>query len=398
LCRGDLSGNAIGVCTVAGRFTLPALSLIAATRTTRRSRPESTTKYPLAETQTIRWCRDQRRKGIKITTRIVRSKMVVCVRNHCGVDTGFKASAGWMKRFMGRYGLTWRRRNDNAKVPISELVKPCANFITKLRKLRILHPKASDSKFGAFGPSHTFNVDQVPLPFASADPRTLEFIGCQRVWIKQPGSGLDKRQATLQCLIRPLGKQPKPTLLFRGNPVLRREADKRARAKEEEGYDPDVIVLWQAKAWADNVTCVEWAELCFKQFVEEAQEIAGGDEVVLLADSLRSQTKDTFAAAVKQHARGLTIFGVKNASHVWQPVDHHVGAAYHRKMDAYYVEWMASIEAESYTGTIPVGKRRQLLTKWAGRAYRELEEKREEAERLRAEDPTKPPSMFYAAW
>jgi hypothetical protein len=38
------------------------------------------------------------------------------------------------------------------------------------------------------------------------------------------------------------------------------------------------------------------------------------------------------------------------------------------------------------------------LTKWAGRAYRELEEKREEAERLRAEDPTKPPSMFYAAF
>jgi hypothetical protein len=355
-------------------------------------------KYPLAENQTITWCREQRKKGNKLTTRIVRVKMAACVKNHYGPNTGFKASSGWMKRFMGRYGLTWRRRNDNAKIPVSSLVGACANFITKLRKFRLLHPKGTDTKFGAFGPYNTFNVDQVPLPFASSDPRTLEFIGCQRVWIKQPGSGLDKRQATLQCLIRPLGKQPKPTLLFRGNPVLKREVDKRARAKEEEGYDKDVIVLWQAKAWADNVTCVAWAERCFKPFVEEAEEIDDEDESLLLADSLRSQTKDTFSSAVKQHVNAHTIFGVKNGSHVWQPVDHHVGAAYHRKMDAFYVEWMASVEAESYKGTIPVGKRRQLLTQWAGRAYRELEEKRVEAEQARAEDPTKPPSMFYAAF
>jgi hypothetical protein len=91
----------------------------------------------------------------------------------------------------------------------------------------------------------------VQLPFASADPCTLEFIGTERVWIKQPGSGLDQRQATLQLCIRALGVQPRPCLIFRGNPkpILWR---KKKREKEEAEYDKDVDVMWQHKAWVDQ--------------------------------------------------------------------------------------------------------------------------------------------------
>jgi hypothetical protein len=173
-------------------------------------------KFPLAEEQTITWCRQKRvRDGLKLTTRMLRSKMRACVRAHYGADTGFKASTGWVKRFMARHGLTWRRRNDNAKVGVEKLVVPLAHFINDLRLYRMRHP-STDRRWGKYGLCNTFNVDQVPLPFASSDPRTLEFVGTKRVWIKQLGSGLDKRQATLQLLIRPCGKQPRPTLLFRG--------------------------------------------------------------------------------------------------------------------------------------------------------------------------------------
>ena len=183
-------------------------------------------------------------------------------------------------------------------------------------------------------------------------------------------------------------------LLFRGAPTPKRACDQRKRAEEEKGYDPDCIVLWQKKAWADTATCIEWAQTAFKEFVEEAVEIAPADEVLLLADSLRSQTKSEFIAAVKASVRAITMFGVKNGSHVWQPVDHHVGAAYKRKMDSYYVEWMANCvpDLAAPSPTIPVGKRRQLLTEWAARAYRELEVARETAEREGR------PSLFEAAF
>ena len=49
-----------------------------------------------------------------------------------------------------------------------------------------------------------------------------------------------------------------------------------------------------------------------------------------------------FAEAVKKHVCANIMFGVKNGSHVWQPKDHYVSAAYKREMKDYYVEWLAS--------------------------------------------------------
>ena len=82
------------------------------------------------------------------------------------------------------------------------------------------NPSPDDKVYGKYGLRNTFSVpDQVPLPFASCDKRTIEFIGCKRVLIKQAGSGLDKRQCSLQLLIRPMGVQPRPCLISRGPPV-----------------------------------------------------------------------------------------------------------------------------------------------------------------------------------
>ena len=264
-------------------------------------------KYPTAEAATITWVRDQRAAGIKVTTRLVRQKMLREVNKRNGAVL-FKASPGWVKRFMGRYGLKWRRRNDKSKRSTESLIRALAAFIIALRAFRLRLPSDLDPAWGKFNCSNTFNVDQVPLPFASADPRTLEFIAVKRVWIKQPGAGLEKRQCTLQLLIRALGKQPKPTLIFRGNPTPTRAADRRKREEEAKDYDEDVTVIWQKKAWADMDTCVRWSEVSFKEFMDE--ELGAGSEGLLLCDNLRSQVRAGFRRAVRANARSICMFGV----------------------------------------------------------------------------------------
>ena len=264
-------------------------------------------KYPTAEAATITWVRDQRAAGIKVTTRLVLQKMLREVNNRNGTVL-FMASPGWVKRFMGRYGLKWRRRNDKSKRSTESLIRALAAFINALRAFRLRHPSDLDPAWGNFNCSNTFNVDQVPLPFASADPRTLEFIAVKRVWIKQPGAGLEKRQCTLQLLIRALGKQPKPTLIFRGNPTPTRAADRRKREEEAKDYDEDVTVIWQKKAWADMDTCVRWSEVSFKEFMDE--ELGAGSEGLLLCDNLRSQVRAGFRRAVRANARSICMFGV----------------------------------------------------------------------------------------
>ena len=80
-----------------------------------------------------------------------------------------------------------------------------------------------DLKFGRFLPTQRFNVDQSPLPFAINTKTTYEHVEPKnpenrhkKIWVSQPGSGLDKRQCSLQVCFRPSGLQPKIAVIFRG--------------------------------------------------------------------------------------------------------------------------------------------------------------------------------------
>ena len=72
--------------------------------------------------------------------------------------------------------------------------------------------KDYDVKWGHFTPAERINVDQSPLPFVLDFKKTYDYIEPKdkhhNTWISQPGSGLDKRQCSLQVMFRATGKQP----------------------------------------------------------------------------------------------------------------------------------------------------------------------------------------------
>jgi hypothetical protein len=354
-------------------------------------------KYPTAENETIVWASTQRRKrGAKLTTRILSSKMRQCMLNHYPPEAAaFKASTGWFSRFCARYGLRQRRKNDNAKKPLKTLIPEVALHINQLRKFRRSHPAERCETWGKFGPRETLNVDQVPMAFASSDGRTWEFGGVQRVWIRAPGSGLDKRQCTLMLTIRAQGKQPLPVLIFRGTPthLVKGEKRKAKRAAEEARYSKYCRVMWQKKAWADTETMERWSKEELGMFLREE----GIEDSILLADNLNAQVVDGFRRGCRAYGARLWL-GPKNATHVWQPADHHVGAAYKKIMGDCYDDFMLA-EIEQYTaGKVKTVDVRVLLTQWAGKAYLDLEAKRREREAAVARDPAAKPSLFYGAF
>jgi hypothetical protein len=132
-----------------------------------------------------------------------------------------------------------------------------------------------------------------------------------------------------------MGKQPKPVLIFRGSADPKRQCDERARESEAQRYDSDVCVMFQKKAWADLPLVLDWVEGPLADF---AHDELGGAECLLFADKLTAQYKcdGQFSAAAKKAANATTVFGVANGSHIWQPVDHNIGAAYKRLLDDYY--------------------------------------------------------------
>ena len=196
-------------------------------------------------------------------------------------------------------------------------------------------------------------------------------------------------------MIRPRGKQPKPVLIFKGSPGYWEEHE------ERESYDPDVGVHFQKKAWADRDTCNAWAKKELKTFMEEVWAEMGLDSdddeepmALLLADNLDGQTHEDFERNVSSIGVELML-GPPNTTDIWQPVDHNIGAFYHRRMGELYDRWMGDVSTHGgaqYDSLVPASIRRIMLTEWVGQCWRELETEREEKEEKGV------PSIFESAF
>jgi hypothetical protein len=102
--------------------------------------------------------------------------------------------------------------------------------------------------------SEVANIDQTPLAFDFMGSKTYESKGAKTVFQKESRSGWDKRQCTLQVAAYGDGIQRcRPLLIFHGA----EKGDSR-RTAEVRRYHPDVEVLWNPKAWANEKTMLYW--------------------------------------------------------------------------------------------------------------------------------------------
>ena len=167
----------------------------------------------------------------------------------------FKMSNNWFQRFKKRHGIALRKRSNKKRCSASDGRETIQHFHRNLRKALKTRKRrnnaALDSKYGRWLPHNRYNIDQVPLPFVIDQDKTYEVKGSEQVWVSQPSSGLDKRQATLQFCIRAEGEQNlKPVTVFRGKGNV--------RADEKAEYDGGVDVYFQSCAWMDSEINMQW--------------------------------------------------------------------------------------------------------------------------------------------
>ena len=190
-----------------------------------------------------------------------------------------------------------------------------------------------DPKWGRYKPSQRLNVDQSPLPFVVHGKKTYEFIpkgqGSTHItWISQPGSGLEKRQCSLQVMFRPEGQQPKLAIIFRGQ-------GKRISEDEKSAWHKDVDVFFQPNAWLDQFVCKKWCDESLIPFVKE-QKL---DRFVLLLDNLKGQMQDDFKDSVS-NANGLLWYGLPGVTDIWQPVDAGYAASLKSLIAVEHCKWL----------------------------------------------------------
>lgn len=359
--------------------------------------------FPRLEEELDKQIEDVRRDRVKVSAGEVRKWMLALVglemdaQRACGaIDPklkDFACSKRWLERFFQRKGWTRRRATNKRSHGVEDLLGDVLGFIRFLRQLRRDNPSGDDPVHGKFGRRHTFNVDSVPMSFFDTSRTTVERKGAVRVSIIIPGSGLDKRTATLHLCIRPFGEQPYPTLILRGSTTEDGGIDTKKRKEEMEKYRRyKVHIIWQGKAWLDGeVAAYHWAP-CFKKDLERLG--LSEEEVLMMADNLDAQKGEEYLKAMREMLC-TCVFGPKNGTDVWQPVDHGMGQRYQALVAQYSIEWSKENECRELFRLKkgPSAPRvRELLVQWTHRAYEKLEAHREEKEAARE------PSLFELAF
>ena len=323
-------------------------------------------KDPLATKLLVTEFKLRQAQGSKISKLWMKSKMKKKIEMCYGKEAAdkFKASDSWFQRFKRRNNISLRRRTNKKQHSADAAREKIRKFHRNLRKAVKSNRRRSnavpDMKYGRWMPKQRFNVDQVPLPFVVEQDRTYDFSGSKQIWVSQPGSGLDKRQATLQLYIRAEGRQTvKPAIAFRGKGNV--------STQEREEYDEEIDVYFQPCAWMDSETNMKWTENTLKNGVKD-----NPAEKVLFADNVGFQQAQNFHEACRDLNTVVYLLPENHTDKV-QAIDAGYGKMIKKKISEQMEKWLEKEEnLEMWHDGIPAKTRRVLMTKWAGKAWREL--------------------------
>jgi hypothetical protein len=117
-------------------------------------------------------------------------------------------SNGWFSAFLKRKCLSLREPTKRAQTVPGDYKDKIISWLQFNRR--------AQAKFN-FELSEIANMDQTPISFEFLDNKTYDTKGVKTVFVKQTGSGWDRRQATLQILVHADGiRRCKPLLIFHG--------------------------------------------------------------------------------------------------------------------------------------------------------------------------------------
>lgn len=291
----------------------------------------------------------------------MKAKIEMCYGEEAAV--AFKGSDNWFQRFKKRHNISFRRRSNKKKDSADDgratIQRIHRNVREAVRSRRRRNNSALDPKYGRWLPENRYNIDQVPLPFVIEQDKTYDIRGTKQVWVSQPSTGLDKRQATLQLCVRAGGEQNvKPAIVFRGKGNV--------SPAEKALYDKRVDVYFQKSAWMDSDLNMQWLSRTLLPSISDKT-----SEKIFFADNVSFQQEKQFHEACRKKVNASVYLLPENHTDKVQPIG--IGKLFKTKVGEAMERWLEEDEnLDLWHDKISAKDRRILMTKWAGEAWTEL--------------------------
>lgn len=152
---------------------------------------------------------------------------------------GFKASAGWLEKFLKRHSFTLHRETSIQQKLPAHLEGKLSSFLCDIKALRTQH---------RFPNELIINMDETPVYFDMAANSTIEKRGKNEVVIRSTGAHKRRFTVTLTCTAA--GQMLQPFVTFK--------AKTERMLKKIQYNEKDVIITTQAKGWMDQKLLQKW--------------------------------------------------------------------------------------------------------------------------------------------
>ena len=220
------------------------MQLAASKKGKQRSKLSRGGRKPLSlklEETLIQWIDSRRAIGLRVSCKLIMKKAEITYRS---IKAGnnedfeeFKASRGWLTRFMKRNGLSLRRKTSVAQQDPERLVAKLVAYIVQVRRMQ-----------KNYNPSDIIAMDETPVWCDMISETTIDKTGKKSITLKTTGH--EKARVSVCLAAKADGTKLKPMVVLKG---AKREV---AALSQEFGHE--AVVATSDNAWMNTELTQVW--------------------------------------------------------------------------------------------------------------------------------------------
>ena len=317
-----------------------------------RSRLTGGGRKPLStelEEVLLGWIESRRSRGLRVSRKLTMKKAEIIygdlTKDMENVDEDFKASRGWLEKFMKRNGLSLRRKTSVAQQDPERLVAKVVSYIIQVRRLQ---------EKQSYAPSHIIAMDETPVWCDMVSETTIDATGKKTITLKTTGH--EKSRVSVCLAAKADGTKLKPMVVFKGA--------KREVAALNQEFKRRAVVATSANAWMNTELTKVWIDSVLGSF--------SFDRRLLAWDSFECHIEESIGQALQSKKIDRVIVPGGCTKYIQAP-DLCWNKPFKAACTEKYDEWLGSvgIHEETAAGNLKAPPRKTIL-QWILDAWSQL--------------------------